>query len=248
MGQLKGKTAIVTGAASGIGRATAQLFAAEGARVLAVDVNAAVAEISNEMISSLQCDLSNLDAPEKVLTAAHNMLGTDAQCLDILMNNAGVGSNAPADQMSNEEWDRVLNINLSAPFRLAQRAIPELRKSAAGRIINVASVMATHTDFGLAAYCAAKAGITGFTRNLALELGRDNITVNAILPGAIHTGMTAASFSNEDIAAIWAKKSVLRRLGQPEDIAKVATFLASDASGFVTGQSINVDGGLLLRT
>ncbi len=194
MGQLKGKTAIVTGAASGIGRATAQLFAAEGARVLAVDVNAAVAEISNEMISSLQCDLSNLDAPEKVLTAAHNMLGTDAQCLDILMNNAGVGSNAPADQMSNEEWDRVLNINLSAPFRLAQRAIPELRKSAAGRIINV------------------------------------------------------ASFSNEDIAAIWAKKSVLRRLGQPEDIAKVATFLASDASGFVTGQSINVDGGLLLRT
>jgi 3-oxoacyl-[acyl-carrier protein] reductase len=248
MGQLKGKTAIVTGAASGIGRATAQLFAAEGARVLAVDVNAAVSEIDNARIESLQCDLSNRDAPEKVLSAVRDMIGSAETGLDILMNNAGVGSNAPADQMSYEEWDRVLNINLSAPFRLAQRAIPELRKSTAGRIINVASVMATHTDYGLAAYCAAKAGITGFTRNLALELGRDNITVNAILPGAIHTGMTAASFRNAEIAAVWAKKSVLRRLGHPEDIAKVATFLASDASAFVTGQSINVDGGLLLRS
>jgi len=248
MGQLDGKYAIVTGAASGIGKASALLFAAQGARVLAVDINPAIAELNGDQITSLNCDLSTKEAPEQVLTSARDMIGSQDQGLDILMNNAGVGSNAPADQLSNEEWDRVLNINLSAPFRLAQRAIPDLRKSEAGRIINVASVMATHTDYGLAAYCAAKAGITGFTRNLALELGRDNITVNAILPGAIHTGMTDASFQNEDIAAIWAKKSVLRRLGQPEDIAKVAAFLASDAGGFGTGQSINVDGGLLLRT
>ena len=248
MGQLDGKNAIVTGAASGIGRATAILFAREGAQVLAVDKNKSIHDMATDKITPFQCDISTTTAPEDVFAASDKMIGPNCGSLDILMNNAGVGSNAPAETMSADEWDRVLNINLSAPFRLAQRAIPELRKSAAGRIINIASVMATHTDYGLAAYCAAKAGITGFTRNLALELGRDNITVNAILPGAIHTGMTDASFQNEDIAKVWAKKSVLRRLGQPEDIAKVAVFLASDASGFVTGQSINVDGGLLLRS
>lgn len=244
MSLLSGKQAIVTGAASGIGRATALLFAKEGAGVLAVDLNEDVEKIACAEIRPFICDISAPDAAESIISAALEHLGR----LDILMNNAGIGANALADSMPRDTWDKVLNVNLTAPFLLAQRAIPALRQSASGRIINVASVMATHTDYGLAAYCAAKAGVTGFTRNLALELGRDGITVNAILPGAIHTGMTAASFADNTIADIWAKKSVLKRLGQPEDIAKVAVFLASEASGFVTGQNINVDGGLLLRS
>jgi len=238
---------IVTGAASGIGRATARLFVEAGASVLAVDRNE---ELLNELggikeITPLAIDISEKDAADRIIAAAQNTLGG----LDVLMNNAGIGGGGQlAENISHESWETMLAINLTAPFRIAQAAIPLLRQSAVPRIINVASVMATHTDYGLAGYCAAKAGVTGFTRNLALELGRDGITVNAILPGAIHTGMTAASFAKEDIADIWAKKSVLRRLGQPEDIGRVALFLASADSGFITGQSINVDGGLLLRT
>jgi NAD(P)-dependent dehydrogenase (short-subunit alcohol dehydrogenase family) len=131
---------------------------------------------------------------------------------------------------------------------MCRRAIPELRNSKAARIINTASVMAEFTDYGLAAYCASKAGVTGLTRSLALELGKEGITANWIEPGAIHTGMTGESFANEEIAAIWAKKSVLRRLGQPEDIARGALWLASDDSAFYTGQGLRVDGGLMLRT
>ena len=108
--------------------------------------------------------------------------------------------------------------------------------------------MAQHTDYGLTAYCASKAGVTGYTRTLALELGKFGITANCILPGAIHTGMTAASFAHDEIADTWAKKSPLRRLGQPIDIARGALFLASEESGFVTGHDLNVDGGMLLRT
>ncbi len=247
MPDLSNRKVIVTGAASGIGRASCQLFAQAGASVLGVDRNAeGLSELEGQNgIKTLAIDISQDDAPDTIISTAQAAFGG----LDVLMNNAGIGGGgAPADQVTRESWDTMLAINLTAPFRIAQAAIPLLRQSAVPRIINVASVMATHTDYGLAGYCAAKAGVTGFTRNLALELGRDGITVNAILPGAIHTGMTAASFANDDIADIWAKKSVLKRLGQPEDIARVAQFLASDDSGFVTGQSINVDGGMLLRT
>lgn len=247
MSDLRDRKIIVTGAASGIGRASCALFVAAGAQVLAVDRNTkGLAEFDDTPgVTPLSMDISEDDAADQIIAAAKKTLGG----LDVLMNNAGIGgSGEPAEQLSRKNWDMVLAINLSAPFRLAQAAIPLLRESAVPRIINIASVMATHTDYGLAGYCAAKSGVTGFTRNLALELGRDGITVNAILPGAIHTGMTAASFANDDIAELWAKKSVLKRLGQPEDIARVALFLASADSGFVTGQSINVDGGMLLRT
>jgi NAD(P)-dependent dehydrogenase (short-subunit alcohol dehydrogenase family) len=167
--------------------------------------------------------------------------------LDVLFNNAGIGANALAAHMTDETWDAVQAVNLRAVFRLCRTAIPHLIQSPAGRIINTASVMAEGTDYGLAAYCASKAGVVGLTRTLALELGRHGVTANAIMPGAIHTGMTAASFARAEVADIWAKKSVLRRLGQPIDIARVALFLASDDAGFVTGQAIAADGGLMLR-
>ena len=164
------------------------------------------------------------------------------------MNNAGVAMNALAEKMAVEDWDRVMNINLRAPFLICQRAIASLKESKAGRIINVASVMAEGTDFGLAAYCASKAGVAGLTRTLALELGKYGITANYLLPGAIKTGMTSPLWDMQPhLADLWAKKSALRRLGAPIDLARAALFLASDDGGFVTGHGLTVDGGLMLR-
>lgn len=245
--RLSGKAAIVTGAASGIGRATAQLFAREGAHVLAVDLpgkGLADAHKNNERIATLEKSVADNDAAEAIVDGAAKKLGR----LDILMNNAGIASNALAEAMTMEQWNRTLAINLTAPFVLCQRAIPHLRASGAGRIINVASVMAEGTDYGLSAYCASKAGVAGVTRTLALELGKFGITANYLLPGAIKTGMTSPLWeARPDVADIWAKKSALRRLGQPEDLAKAALFLASEDGAFVTGHGLTVDGGLMLR-
>src|SRR5262249_51299940 len=138
--------------------------------------------------------------------------------LDIVMNNAGIGANALAEAMTQEQWDRVLHVNLTAQFRLCREAIPHLKRSKAGRIVNVASVMAQGTDYGLAAYCASKAGVAGLTRTLALELGKFAITANYLEPGAIETGMTKPLWdARSDVKDIWAKKSALRRVGQPID-------------------------------
>lgn len=234
--RLQGKAAIVTGAGSGIGKATAELFAKEGAQVLTVDLPGKG--------TGLEIDIAADGAPKKIVETAMKQFGR----LDIVMNNAGVASNALAEDFKREVWDRTLAVNLTAPFLICQAAIPHLRDSGAGRIINVASVMAEGTDYGLSAYCASKAGVAGFTRTLALELGKFRITANYLLPGAIRTGMTSALWdARPDVADIWAKKSALRRLGQPEDLAKAALFLASDDGAFVTGHGLTVDGGLMLR-
>jgi len=240
-GRLEGKRAIVTGAGSGMGAASLKLFTAEGATVLGVDLPGKALAGAQHF---LEADLTAQDAPARIIAAAQERLGG----LDILFNNAGVGAGAPVGEMTDAQWDRVNDVNLRSMFRLTREAIPLLRASSAGRIINTASVMAEGTDFGLAAYCASKAGVGGLTRSLALELGKAGITANYILPGAIRTGMTSALWdARPDVAEIWAKKSVLKRLGAPEDIARVALFLASDDSSFVTGQGISVDGGMTLR-
>jgi NAD(P)-dependent dehydrogenase (short-subunit alcohol dehydrogenase family) len=245
--RLKDRVAIVTGAASGIGRATAQLFAQEGAKVLAVDLpdkSLANAHAADANIVSIEKNLGDADAADRIVEAAIGRFGR----LDIVMNNAGIAFNAPVESMTDEIWDRTIAINLTAHMRLCRKAIEHLKKSPAGRIINVASVMAEGTDYGLAAYCASKAGVAGLTRTLALELGRSAITANYIEPGAIETGMTSGLWTaRPDVADIWAKKSALRRLGQPIDIARGALFLASDDGGFVTGHGLVIDGGLMLR-
>lgn len=251
MARLKDKIAIVTGAASGIGAASAQLFADEGARVLAVDRPQSAIETAhagNAAIVPLAKDVTDDDAPAAIIGAALQHFGA----LDILFNNAGVSANALAEVMTDAQWSRTLDVNVTAVFRLCRQAIPALRERAAStgraRIINTASVMAFDTDYGLAAYCASKAGVAGLTHTLALELGKFRITANYICPGAIQTGMTAASFANPEIAAIWAKKAALRRLGKPIDIARGALLLASDEADFITGHGLVVDGGLTLRT
>lgn len=243
MDRLKDRAAIVTGAASGIGRASAELFASEGARVLAVDRPGSNLEFADKSIETLACDITGQDAPKTIVGRALHAFGR----LDILYNNAGIGAAANVAQMTDEQWDHVQDVDLRSVFRVTREAIPSLVKSPAGRIISTASVMALGTDWGLASYCAAKAGILGLTRTLALELGKEGVTANAVLPGAIQTGMTAAGFANPQAREVWAKKSVLRRLGEPLDVARVALFLASDDAGFVTGQAIAADGGMMLR-
>jgi len=243
MKRLADRVAVITGAASGIGRASADLFADEGAHVLAVDRPGSYLTFTDRGIETFACDVTDADAPERIVARAVEAFGA----LDILFNNAGIGSAAPAAEMDDALWDRVNDVNLKAVFRLTRAAIPHLIVSQGGRIINTASVMAEGTDYGLSAYCASKAGVVGLTRTLALELGKHGVTANAILPGAINTGMTGASFANPEIAAVWARKSPLKRLGQPIDVARLALFLASEDSGFVTGQSIAADGGMRLR-
>jgi NAD(P)-dependent dehydrogenase (short-subunit alcohol dehydrogenase family) len=249
--RLAGKVAIVTGAASGIGRATAQLFAAEGATVLAVDRPGSAIDTAHagvERVVPFAQDVAADGAGEAIVAAALQAGGQ----LDILFNNAGVSYNALGELSTDAEWDRVFSVNIRAVFRICRAAIPALRARAAvtgrARIINTASVMAERTDIGLSAYTASKHAVAGLSKTLALELGKHGITVNYLLPGAIHTGMTAKSFADEKIAAIWAKKAALRRLGQPIDMARSVLLLASDEADFITGHGLVADGGLTLRT
>jgi 3-oxoacyl-[acyl-carrier protein] reductase len=244
---LKNRVAIITGAASGIGEATTNLFVKAGAKVIAVDLSGTEyleKTYGSNVIFAIQKDITHSDAPEIIMAEARNRFGK----LDILINNAGICANASAEKMPIDVFDRIIDVNLRAQFRLSQQAIPLLRESKAGRIINISSVMAEHTDYGLIAYCASKSGIAGLTRTLALELGRDGITANYILAGAIETGMTREGWRDPKIKEIWAKKSPLKRVGRPRDVAEAILFLASDESGFITGHGLKVDGGMLLRT
>ena len=251
MGRLSGKIAIVTGAASGIGAASAQLFADEGAQVLAVDRPGSAIDTvhsGTRSISAFGADITGDEAPKRIVAAALERFGA----LDILFNNAGVSGRAFVEEMTDAEWDRINDVNVRGMFRICREAIPALKLRAKekgrARIVNTASVMAFDTDYGLAAYCASKAGVGGLTRTLALELGKFNITANYICPGAIYTGMTQGNFDKPEIREVWEKKAALRRLGQPIDIARGALLLASDDADFITGHELVVDGGLTLRT
>jgi 3-oxoacyl-[acyl-carrier protein] reductase len=246
-GRLAGRVALVTGAADGMGRAIVERFRAEGARVLAADLNGgklAAAHPAGEDLRLEPCDVTAPDAPERLVGGTVTAFGA----LDILVNNAGIVEYEPVEAMRDDNWRRTLAVNLDAVFALSRAAVPHLRRSLAGRIINIASINAFRSAPGLGAYAAAKHGVAGLTKTLAVELGPERITANYICPGAILTGMTRPLMeADPNLKALFESFGVLGRMGQPEDIAGAALFLASDDAAFVTGHGLVVDGGFLAK-
>lgn len=244
--RLQGKRAIITGAASGIGRAAVGRFLAEGAKVIAVDRPKSDLSGLGDAITLGQ-DLMGPGSAGKIAAFAKEKLGG----LEVLVNNAGISTWASFEDTDEKLWDDMFEVNSRAPFLLIKACLPMLEeagKSGKGRIINTGSVMSERTDKKLVAYTASKHAIAGLTRSIALEFGPRGITANFIMPGAIRTGMTKDSFDDPKIKAIWEKKSPLRRIAEPVEIAYGMVFLASDEASFITGSALTIDGGLTLRT
>lgn len=247
--RLQGRVALITGAASGIGLATAKLFLAEGARVVAVDRPGSGIETvfaKGQEVAVLERSVTDADAPEAMLALTLESFGG----LDILFNNAGVAPVARVEALTDDVWEQSLAVNVTAVMRTCRVAIPHLRararQSGHGRIINTASIMANFSDCGMAAYAASKHALAGLTKTLAVELGADGITANYLLPGAIETGITRGLFSDQQTRRTWSEAAAVKRLGTPEDIARAALLLASDEADFITGHGLVVDGGVTL--
>jgi NAD(P)-dependent dehydrogenase (short-subunit alcohol dehydrogenase family) len=243
LGQHDKMKAVVTGAADGIGKATVQRLLAEGASVLAVDIQGEkLEEIAAAGALILVQDITAENAAQAIAGAALDKLGGT----DFLVNIAGVVGGSTIEQHDDGEWNRVLNINLHSVYQLSKIFIPLLKKSVRGRIVNIGSVMSTRAGAGMGAYTTSKHAVAGITKTLALELGADGITANYIQPGAIVTGITRPVIElNQGFAELWAGKAALGRLGQPEDIANGINFLLSEDASFITGHGLVIDGGVL---
>ncbi len=244
MFDLTGKRALVTGASGGIGREIAKALAGAGAKVALSGTRVAALEETKAMIGGdhpiLQCNLSDLAAVDRLVPEAEAALGG----LDILVNNAGVTRDNLFMRMKNEEWDEVIAINLTAPFRLSRAVLRGMMKQRWGRIINISSLTGVAGNPGQGNYAASKAGLIGMGKVLAQEVASRGITVNAIAPGFVTTAMTD-ELTDKQMEAIL-PKIPLGRLGTGTEIAAAAVFLASDEAGYVTGQTLNVNGGMLM--
>lgn len=246
MGLLTGKTALITGAARGIGKAIALKFASEGANIaftdLVIDENGKATE---EEIAALGVKVKGYasNAADFAQSAeVVNQVKEDFGSIDILVNNAGITKDGLMLRMTEAQWDAVIGVNLKSAFNFIHACTPIMMRQKAGSIINMASVVGVHGNAGQANYAASKAGMIALAKSIAQELGSRGIRANAIAPGFILTDMTAAL--SDEVRAEWAKKIPLRRGGTPEDVANIALFLASDMSSYVSGQVIQVDGGM----
>ncbi len=245
---LEGKTAVITGGSRGIGKGIAMRFAAEGANIALTNI------IDNEEFATTIKEIAALGVKAKgyvsdasVYTDAENVIEEivgDFGRVDILVNNAGITRDTLLMRMSEDQWDQVLTVNLKSVFNLTKAAIKPMMKQKSGSIVNMSSVVGVSGNAGQSNYSASKAGILGFTKSVAKELGSRNVRCNAIAPGFILTEMT--SKLPDDVKTDWISKIPLRRGGLPEDVANVALFLASDLSSYVTGQTINVCGGMAM--
>lgn len=243
---LEGKTALITGAARGIGKALALRFAQEGANIaftdLVIDENGLKTKEEIEAFG-VKCEAyasnaSDFAATEEVVKKIQEEFGR----IDILVNNAGITKDGLMMRMNEGQWDAVIAVNLKSAFNFIHAVLPIMMRQRGGSIINMASVVGVHGNAGQANYAASKAGLIALAKSIAQEVGSRGIRANAIAPGFIETAMTEAL--PEAVREEWCKKIPLRRGGKPEDIADVAVFLASDMSGYVTGQVIQVDGGM----
>lgn len=246
MGLLNGKTALITGAARGIGKAIALKFASEGANIaftdLAIDENAQNTEKEiaalGVKVKGYASNAASFEDTAKVVTEIHKDFGR----IDILVNNAGITRDGLMMRMSEQQWDMVINVNLKSAFNFIHACTPIMMRQKSGSIINMSSVVGVSGNAGQTNYSASKAGMIGLAKSIAKELGSRGVRANAIAPGFIITEMTDQL--SEEVKADWAKSIPLRRGGTPEDVANVATFLASDLSSYVTGQVIPVCGGM----
>ena len=244
---LTDKVAIVTGASRGIGEAIAKQLSSCGAKIILIARNSdqlvAVKEtiISNGGIAeSIAGDVSNLNSISEIVTNTIDKWGQ----IDILVNNAGIARDNIIMRMKEDDWDSVMNINLKGCFNGIKSVARPMIKNKAGRIINITSVIGQIGNAGQSNYAASKAGIMGLTKSMAKELGSRNITVNAVAPGYITTYMT--NELNDEVKEQMKSSILLRRLGTPDDVANLVCFLASDEAGYITGQTFNVDGGMVM--
>jgi 3-oxoacyl-[acyl-carrier protein] reductase len=243
---LAGKTALITGAARGIGKAIALKFASEGANVAFSDLN----RDENMETTEAQIEALGVKAKGYASNAALyedgekliDQVVADFGTIDILINNAGITRDNLLMRMQEKDWDMVLNVNLKSAFNLTKAVQRVMMKQRSGSIINMSSVVGVSGNAGQSNYAASKAGLIGFTKSIAQELGSRNIRCNAIAPGFIETEMTHKL--SDEVRVEWIKNIPLRRAGQPDDVANVAVFLASDLSTYVSGQVINVCGGM----
>jgi len=244
---IDGKIALVTGATRGIGKAIALQLASQGAIVVgtatseagAQAITAALGEVGNAG-TGMVLNVSDADSVADMLKAIVDAYGAPS----ILVNNAGITRDNLLMRMKNDEWDDVVNTNMSSIFRVAKGCLRGMTKARWGRVINISSVVGSMGNMGQANYAAAKAGVEGFSRAMAREVASRNITVNSIAPGFIATDMTAAL--GEEQKDVLRKQIPLQRLGTPEDIATLVGFLASDAGAYITGETIHVNGGMYM--
>jgi len=244
--QLEGKVAIVTGGAAGIGRAIVETFAREGAAVAIADRNPATAEAAQRALEqagfralAVETDVADAAAVGRMAERVAAHFGR----IDILINNAGIRFLNPLLEQTEAEWRQTLDVNLTGPFLCCKAVIPFMLKTGKGKIVNVSSVAGQFGRPLRSAYCASKGGEIAFTRAAALDMKGRNIYVNALAPALIDTPLNAGFAGDASLAATWGKDLILERWGRPEDVANAALFLASDASDFITGSVLTVDGG-----
>jgi NAD(P)-dependent dehydrogenase (short-subunit alcohol dehydrogenase family) len=248
--RLENKAAIITGAGSGIGQAIALIFSEEGAKVVVADLNEERGEETVNQIKEkggeaifVKTDVSNSEDINKMVETCLNNFSQ----VDILVNNAGIHKSLPLTETSEEDWDKILKINLKGVFLGSKRVIPEMLKQGKGKIINTASIAGLVGFEKSSAYCAAKGGVISLTKEMALEYASKKININCVAPGVIKTSMTKEMLNNSEVKENLSKSTPYPRLGEPEDIAYAALYLASDESDFVTGETLVVDGGWTIK-
>jgi NAD(P)-dependent dehydrogenase (short-subunit alcohol dehydrogenase family) len=246
---LKGKVALVTGGASGIGEKTAEFFVQEGAKVLVSDVNGDRIEKTVKSLrerggeaQGIRCDVTREDQVTRMVAEARSRFGT----IDCLVNSAGIGGGMnPLETAEREDWQKILEINLIGTILCCKAVMPILREKKSGRIVNIASEAGVSGEKGLEVYAASKGGVISLTKSLAKNLGRDNITVNAVAPAFVHSPMT--SYLTPELEQKWLKMYVIKRLGETADIAGMIVFLCSDRCSWITGQTISINGGFSMK-
>ncbi|MDJ0656414.1 MAG: SDR family oxidoreductase [Xanthomonadales bacterium] len=240
------RNAIVTGAANGIGRAISDALLAAGGRVVAVDL--AEQDLLQHFegrnnVTCLATDVADDEAPEQIVETAVETYGG----IDFLVNNAGIAIGGPFEELTDEQWDLIMGVNVRSIFRLSRAAVPYLKQSDAPRIVNLGSIMSDMAGPNLSIYGASKHAVAGLTKGMAVDLGRFGITVNYLQPGSIITRMSEPFMEDPEFKAYWENKAPIGRLGEAEEVAAAAMFLLSEEARFVSGTGLNVDGGAIVN-